>query len=70
MKKVRKEKEYRKFAADTYGMPLFTMALLDIPEPDPGKKDFRKKEMTEARKFLRRDVNLVPRLMKYLDKQE
>jgi len=70
MRKVRKEKEYRKFAADTFGMPLFTMTLLDIPEPDPGKENFRKAEMMNARKELLQDNDLISRLMERLGNQE
>ncbi len=70
MKKVKRAKEYRKFQAEALGMAAFTLVLTDVPEPDPGVKIFRKKEMMNARKSLLQESDLVPRLINRLGKKE
>ena len=66
---MKKEKEYRKFAADVIGTPPLTMLLANIPEPNPGKKNFRPKR-SSAREFLFQDSDLVLRLIEHLAKKE
>ena len=70
MKKVKKEKEYRKFKAEALGLSAFSLVLTDVPEPDPGVMDFRKKELMNARKSLFQESDLVPRLINRLGKNE
>ncbi len=70
MKKVKRAKEYRKFQAEALGMDAFALVLTDVPEPDPGVKNFRRKEMMNARKSLLQESDLVPRLINRLGKKE
>ena len=66
---MEKEKEYRKFEADVIGVPPLTMVLVDIPEPDPGVKIFRKKQIA-ARKVFFQNTDLLQRLIEHMAKQE
>ena len=65
-KKKEKKKEYRVFESDTLKLSAFTMVLADIPSPDPDKKDFRKKQMMDARKVLFKDTDFVQRVIRHL----
>ena len=67
MKKTKKE--YRKFEANLIAMPPLRMVLADIPEPDPGNKNFRT-EQVNARKVLLQDSDLLQRLIKHMAKKE
>ncbi len=69
MKKKKKE-EFRTFNADVIAMPPLTMALVDIPEPDPGKKDFRKEPLIHPENLLFQRSDLVMRLIEHLKTKE
>ncbi len=64
-----KKKKKRKFEASVIAMPPLAMTLVDIPEPDPGKKDFRRKKVANTQKFLFEDSDLVTRLIEHLAKK-
>ncbi len=66
MKETKKKTEYRKFEANVFSISSFTMVLSDIPAPDPRKKDFRKKQMMDARKVLFKETDFVQRLIERL----
>ncbi len=67
---MKKKKEFRKLDATVAGMLPLTTILHDIPEPDPGKMDFKRKEMMDARKFLFQGSDLLSRLVEHLGKRE
>jgi len=69
MKKVKKEKEYRKFEAEVIGMPPLSMALVDIPEPDPGKAEFGQ-EKAMPQKMIFRNSDIVNRIIAHLKAKE
>lgn len=69
MKKNQKQKEYRKFEAEVMGMPPLTMALADIPEPDPGKKQIGQ-EKAMPQKMLFRKSDIVNRIIAHLKAKE
>ncbi len=64
-----KKKKYRKFEANVIGTPPLSMILADIPEPDPGKKDFGRKKLSNRKKNLFQDSDLVTRLIEHLAKK-
>ncbi|MCP4139759.1 MAG: hypothetical protein GY755_05620 [Chloroflexi bacterium] len=64
-----KEKKYRKFEANVVGTPPLSMVLADIPEPDPGKKDFGQKEAIKRKKYLFQSSDLVSRLIDHFVKK-
>ena len=66
---VTKEKKYRKFEANVIGTPPLSMVLVDIPEPDPGKKEFGRNKVNNRKKHLFQDSDLVTRLIEYLAKK-
>ena len=63
-----KEKKYRKFESNVIGTPPLSMILADIPEPDPGKKEFGRKQLSNSKKRLFQDSDLVTRLIEHLAK--
>ncbi len=67
---MKKKEEFRKFNADVIAMPPLTMALADIPEPDPGKKNFRKEPLVHSESFLFPKSDLVMRLIAHLNTKE
>lgn len=67
MKKT--EKEYRKFEANAIAMPPLAMVLVDIPEPDPDMKNFKKKQLA-ARKVFFKESDLLERLIAHMAKPE
>jgi len=69
MKKTEKEREYRKFKADVIAMPPLRMVLADIPEPDPGVKKFRNKQIAARKTFLQ-NPDLLQRLIDHIEKKE
>ena len=66
---VTKEKKYRKFEANVIGTPPLSMVLVDIPEPDPGKKEFGRKNLSNKEKHLFQDFDLVTRLIDHFVKK-
>jgi len=66
---MKKEQEFRKLDTGVLGMPPITMVLRDIPEPDPGKVNF-KKEATYARKLLFQNSDIVHRLIDRINKKD
>ncbi|MBT3336894.1 MAG: hypothetical protein HN855_01665 [Anaerolineae bacterium] len=67
---MKKKEEFRKFNSDVIAMPPLTMALFDIPEPDPGKKDFRKEPLSPHTNILFQRSDLVMRLIDHLKVKE
>lgn len=66
---MKKEQGFRKLNSEVIGMPPITMVLRDIPEPDPGKMNF-KKEVIKARKLLFQDSDTVLRLIDRFNKKD
>ena len=69
MQKAKKENEYRKFEVSTFEMPYFSLALIDILDPDPDKKNFRQTEMMDARKNLFQETDCLQRIIERLGKK-
>jgi len=66
---MKKKKQYRKFEAETMGMPPLTMTLVNIPEPDPGKKHFgQQNPMTK--KMLFKETDVIARIIDHLKSKE
>ncbi len=62
---MKEKKEYRKFEAEMIAMPALRMVLTDIPEPDPGVKKFRSKQMA-ARKVFLQNSDTLQRLIEHM----
>ena len=70
MKKTeKKDKDYKKFEANAIAMPPLKMVLADIPEPDPGVKNFRKKQIAARKAFLK-NPDLLQRLINHMAKKD
>ncbi len=62
---MKKDKNIREFNMDMELLP-WEMVLVDVPEPDPGKMDFR--QDVKARSFSRfREPTVVTKLIDYLN---
>ena len=66
---MKKEQVFRKLDTEVIGMPPITMVLRDIPEPDPGRKNF-KKEVINARKLLFQDSDMIHRLIDRINNKD
>ena len=69
MKKTEKEKEYHDYEAEVLAMPPLRMVLADIPEPDPGLKNFKNEQLVARKAFLQ-NSDLLERLIKHMTKKE